>query len=379
MPQLPKPRRGEPIRVNHREVQFSLYPRDASPTHRRPIQHTIFSKNPWDLMLDHVGEDDTPKSIEARSYLNQGKDLFESATRAEAGAAKPVQLYYAFLNLIKAYIRNVDESVSLLNVQHGLGDIHSDAGGVLDDLGVKYFRTRNVARVQALDAFLKTAKLPRITHEGFFSIEDLLPQILPGHRIWAYNAEDRERFIALHNIAFVENKNDKKCWLKIFLYADDVSRLGYTQNTIIEKSGLKQNFKKVKCEQKSEGRKLLSFESKLTVDYSRHATDKLEELVKTIQPFLWSTVGTSPPYRRYYLYINPTAAREEVVTQLASIYMLTFLLGSITRYRPNDYGEILKSKHGARIRDFLDSQPNQFLFLISSLFIAREISSPSIV
>jgi len=56
-----------------------------------------------------------------------------------------------------------------------------------------------------------------------------------------------------------------------------------------------------------------------------------------------------------------------------------FYLSSITRYRPHQFDRILEQRYGPFIQAFLNDQPQQFLFLMSSLFSKRDVTKAALV
>ena len=63
-----------------------------------------------------------------------------------------------------------------------------------------------------------------------------------------------------------------------------------------------------------------------------------------------------PPYRHYYVHLSP-APGDARVPQLLSLYMLFYYFGSVTRYRPYVYEEILTGPFGPFVNEFMASQP----------------------
>lgn len=165
----------------------------------------------------------------------------------------------------------------------------------------------------------------------------------------------------------------------MYIFADDIKRLGYTQNAILNDTGLAANFQIVKCTEKFDNRSLICIEQRRAELYGRHGVDLTTSVVAKIKPHLWATVGSSPPYRRYYLYVCPAAERASVVPQFASIYALAFYLGSVTRYRPNTFSDLLDGAFGPRVSELIAGQPGQFVYLMASEFARRDVTRPSIV
>ena len=165
----------------------------------------------------------------------------------------------------------------------------------------------------------------------------------------------------------------------MYLYADDVQRLGYTQSKLLSDANLNVDFRVVKAAESVGIRKLVCIEQKDLTPYGRHGVDLANALVAGVKERLWATVGSSPPYRRYYLYLCPAVERPSLMPQLASIYALTFYLGSVTRYRPNVFRQLLDGPYGPRISEFVAGQAAQFIYLMASEFVRRDVTRPSIV
>lgn len=115
------------------------------------------------------------------------------------------------------------------------------------------------------------------------------------------------------------------------------------------------------------------------IKYEHRPSDKLPALVKSLSLRVWSVVLSVSPYRAYYIYLCPQGERRAVLPQLASMYCLMFFLGSVTRYRPEQFENILDSPYGTQIENMLYEVPGQFLFLMASEFLTREVSKASII
>jgi hypothetical protein len=207
----------------------------------------------------------------------------------------------------------------------------------------------------------------------------LLPQILPGHRLWAEAANQGERFISIYDIRVMENKTNKSLWLNFYLFEDDLTRLGVTHKKLLLETGLRTLFKQVQSIRTVNKRKLVCFEQISTIVYKHRPSDEVHKLVPIIRNFLWVTVASVPAYRRYYLYLSPTSEHASLLPQLLSIYAVTFYLGSITRYRPHHFDRIVDGAFGPRIEEFISGQPLQFIYLMASEFFQQDVTKPSIV
>ena len=114
------------------------------------------------------------------------------------------------------------------------------------------------------------------------------------------------------------------------------------------------------------------------IPYTGRPSDVVRAVAERVMPFVWTAVLTTQPYRRYYLYRSTGIA--PVFPQLASIYSGFFYLGSLTRYRPGSFRQLIEDRRlGLPILEFLENQPMQFLYLLASLFAKQEITRAAIV
>ena len=173
--------------------------------------------------------------------------------------------------------------------------------------------------------------------------------------------------------------SSRQLWLRLILFAEDLSRLSITHQRFLGESRLGTLFREVRYDQTAGQKSLVCFEQIQPLPCTQHPLDHLNGLAATMNSLLWVTVSTVSPYRRYYAYLCPPAEQTSLVLQLLSIYAVTYYLGSITRYRPHHYDKIMASAWGARVNDFVTGQPAQFLYLMASQFVRRDVTKPSIL
>jgi YaaC-like Protein len=127
-----------------------------------------------------------------------------------------------------------------------------------------------------------------------------------------------------------------------------------------------------------EGCKSLCIEEADAHHYSHRPGDRLLNVAGSIHHKLWCAVLLHPPYRKYYLYVSPPEERGAVLPQLLSMYAVVFFLGSITRYRPHHFDRLLDSHYGAHLLGALNEVPLQFIYLLASEMLGREVTKASI-
>jgi hypothetical protein len=204
--------------------------------------------------------------------------------------------------------------------------------------------------------------------------------VVTGHRLWCDAAKRRERFVAIDKIEIVQKESTKQLWLRLHIFADDLTRLGVTHAQLLREARLEASWREVIADRNLLGdRKILRFEQISSTGYTDRPSDKIPTLIEGFRHAVWATVTSFPPYRKYYLYLAPAAEQPQVVSQLVSMYALIYYLGSVTRYRPQQFDGIIEGKFGEQIQEVLTNQPNQFLYLIASEFAQRDVTRAAIV
>jgi len=376
---LPNPKQGSELKIKGRPLAFSFWPMNRT-TRRYGLGHRVFSTNPWPLLRSHVRSRCPAAARDAAvAFLGQAEDYYRAADRANTEAAKPVLIYYCFLNLAKAFVLTVGQRGALDDIWHGLHEKFTAGGRELLDAYLYAKQTQPPTRLQAFDEFLTAVQGAGLTSQIRLNLPRLMPQIVPGHRLWAAAASEVERFVAVHKIEICSSSATKEIWLRLYCFADDLQRLELGHQDLLVRARLASDFRQVKCSATVSGRRLLCFEQIHGVAYGHRPSDKVADVVGAIKSRIWTTVSIVPPYRRYYLYPAPVAEHGEVIPQLLSIYAMAFYLGSITRYRPHHFQKILRGEYGPVIEAFLNDQPDQFLYLLASEFAQQEVAKAALV
>jgi hypothetical protein len=210
-----------------------------------------------------------------------------------------------------------------------------------------------------------------------YKMKYLAPQIIQAHRLYCASAEQTERFIPIHKINLMYDNTTKSLWLDLLIYDDELSTKSISHKRFLKEACL--DFQEVTCDEKDNGRKIVRFEQKNIMNYSDRPSDKVADLIATIKDNLWTSVLSVPPYRKYYTYLSPECEKDHRLPQLASIYAVFYYFGSVTRYRPYNFDEILSGIYGGYISEIIETVPNQFLYLLASEFCEQEITKASIL
>lgn len=377
---LPQPRAGQRLQVKSKPIPFSFWPARKGRSHYA-LQSLLFALDPWAIIIQAI-KARCPKERrpEALACVEQARDFFGSATQIGVIAARPLTLYYSIMNLVKAYCLTYGNKQTFDKAQHGLSEQLRPSSRELVDAYLRAFPSPNNSGVlQNFAEFKEVLTGSGLQAAAELDLPLLLPQIVPGHRLWAQGSGKTERFISIKEIQFWNNPTTRHMWLRLYFIADDLSRLGVTHQSLLTHSGLSAAFREVACGDNWEGRRLICLEQTGTMLYAGYPTDHLYELIAPVRQMLWMTVSTVVPYRRYYVYVCPPAENHALLPQLLSIYAVAYYFASITRYRPHHFDAISSGKLGPRVQDFITGQPLQFVYLMASEFSRQDVTKPAIL
>ncbi len=390
MPPLPQPHSGQPLLIKNRPLEFSFWPMERT-TRRFGLGTRVFATDPWTVIRRSAERRCLAAARPAAfALLEQAEDYFRAADSG-VKAAKPLLLYYCFMNLAKAFILTARQRDAVNNAQHGLAEKLDAAPNdqELINAWLQSHRTLSFGTVPGpnqtiniFDELLHALSGTQIPAAHFrFDLMKLLPQVIAGHRLWVEADGDRnaERFVSVEKVELWQNQAAKTIWLRMYLFKDDLRRLNVGHQEILDRAQLAGSFREVRCSDTRDGRSLLCFEQIAAMNYGHRPSDEVPTVVEAVKHRLWRTVLITPPYRKYYLYAAPQTEHAQVLPQILSIYGITYYLGSIVRYRPHHFDRILAAHYGPFIEAFLNDQPSQFLYLMASEFAEKEVTRAAIV
>lgn len=381
---IPQAHGGERLTVSRKVIPFGLWPTRIGETGNHSLQPLLFSLDPW-AIIERAIEERCPigSKPEAFACFAQARDFFDSGTNAQRMAARPLTMYYGFMNLVKAFCLTRGTRATFDKAQHGMSEQLAPVANPKEfvDAFLKAFPSPSArGELQNFSEFMFALSGQGLAAVIDLKLPELIPQIVPGHRLWAQANRKPERFIAIHEIQFWIDRATKKMWLRLNFVAEDFTRLALTTRDFLAQTGLATILRQVQCSDQYEGKKIICLEQTIQSSYAgTKPANELDHIISPIKSYLWATVSAIPPYRRYYCYVHPTQERPSILPQLLSIYAVTYYLGSITRYRPHHFDNLLRSQVGPRIQDFVTGQPQQFLYLLASEFSKQDIAKPSIL
>jgi hypothetical protein len=376
---MPAARSGVPLQILKREVPFSYWPvRPPRRGRHHALQSTLFATDPWLIIKRSVKQRcPTAHRAEALAYVEQAQDFHTAAFTAKMFAARPLAQYYSIMNLAKAYSLTVGSAGTFDKAQHGLSEQLPPGGQELRDATLDAYGSPNKDGVPQVYAELMRAYSQVHLATGTkltYKVPELLPQILVGHRLWAQASGVQERFVAIEKITFMHDPASKQLWLRLYFKRSDMTRLGLGIARLLKESGLQAHFGEVDSNLPEH----ICYEQATPNTYTSYPADKLMDVIKAVQPYIWATVSSTKPYRRYYVLVAPGGNRTTVVPQLMSLFAITYYLGSITRYRPHHFDRIQEGSFGTMLQEFIMNQPSQFVYLLASEFAQQDVSRAAI-
>ena len=377
---LPQPQNGQRLEIKGKQIPFSFWPTRPGRRHHA-LQSLLFALDPWAIIErsieNHCAK---PRRAEALACVEQASDFFASTTQVGIVAARPLTLYYSFMNVVKAFCLTYGNEPTFDKAQHGLSEQLRPPSRELADAYLAAFPSPNGRGVlQNFAEFKEVLTGIGLAAQTDLDIPLLLPQVVPGHRLWAQGVSKTERFIAVHDIQFWNDPGARTMWLRVHFLRDDLTRHGVTHQRLLTDSGLAAAFREVAQDRDGAERSPICLEQVVPTAYAHYPADQLHELIAPVRPLLWTTVSTVKPYRRYYVYLCPAAERPALLPQLLSIYAISYYLGSITRYRPHHFDAVSSGALGPRIQDFITGQPLQFIYLMASEFSKQDVTKPAIL
>ena len=367
------------LRSSSRTVPFSFWPTIKSGA-RFKIQSRVFASDPLNVIENHIYSSELPakRRKEALAYFSQARDFFVASKASDVRSSKSLLIYYCFMNLLKAYLLTKGTYSTLGDTHHGLtvdfSTVKTKPTTAKMGAYCTYTNGSGVVKINLFDELLKIFKPAGLGPDRVeIKLSDVCAQILLGHRLWCKAATRKERFINVEHVAMRHNTEDNEIWANIELSRPDYARLRYNQNDLLEKTGMTGEFSLVEPVSDREAKIVLEMNDEIQCP---RPADKVLELAQKIRPFLWTSVTTSKPFRKYYLYLSD---QDDVYPQVCSIYAMFFFLGSLARYRPHKLQHFVDGAYGAFISEFVNNQIDQYLYLFASLFVEQEVSKAAVV
>jgi len=361
MPSYRHQRDGKRLKAGEHPVRFSVFYRGDN-THRR-----MLASNPWRCMeLELVRQNSS--SEDCLAYLRQAHD-FSVAAEAAKATARPVLMYYSFLNLAKMLIKYRDKQKNLAQAIHGLTEAPENAQRqrvTLTAQSVVIKTSRK--RIPILKEFASVLKWQLRPAETRYNVCDLLAQVPAIHRPYSHTRKRAERLYVISDAEFRYDHFAREAWAILWVRRSEFGgRNAYAK--LSSRVYFDEWFKQVEADESHDN--AIPFET----EACHYGKSPCEALTAIGEGCIKAGVLAILAPNGYRYYLSNFEPRHRVHQLLAS-YMAMFYFGSVARYRPADYEKMLKSKYGWVIEEFLATQGYQFVYLMANQVLGQEVVCP---
>ena len=314
----------------------------------------------WDFLIrqkkTHLSSDKESKFKFLQALLEQARNFYEAAENAPI-KSQPLLYYYAFMNFVKVFININDDLLAVWDTRkymHGLSE-SIGAQKNLSDSKVICKLTNNVNVAPSLLGQLGDV----VANEQEFCIKDLLSSCLGIHRAYSETHNIKENFFRLDGVSLTQN--GKTLIFKAYVHEcvdDNVQTLTPYYTNLIKDTDVDGNHFGEYYWQDTY--------TLLHSGYHINRQDLFDFASILRAKGLWAVTNGDD----ISIYVSNTHTR---LSTEGVIYLLMFFFGSITRYRPNVFDQLLSDKSMWLMKEFLKTQPKQFIYLLTSRLLGHNI------
>lgn len=306
----------------------------------------------WDYLVKTHAHKKNPRHEQfLQTLLEQAKYFFEAAEVAPLHS-QPLLYYYSFLNVAKIFINIYHNLGNTVEYYHGI-ETKVDSTTNLSNAEVSFKQYGGIGstRISVAKEFLNLLGdniiIPQPT-----SIKKLLASCVGVHRTYSETFNEKETFYRLLDTCEIERDGQKIIFNSRIKNVDAnsvVSLAGRGYNIIHNADG--------------------SFE--LRVEYIiPNYNIGFQSWKNLADALMRNGIWSYTDGNEYKLYISDAAER---FSPASIIYCIMFFLGSITRYHPYFFDNLLSAKEQWLIDEFLHTQPLQFMYMITSKVVGNYV------
>ena len=222
MPKPPEERTGRRLVISGQPVSFSLWPTRKG-VRGYVLQPEVLSNSPWDVIEYRIKEKYGARSKIRKaclSFLEQAKNFY-FASQTFNLSSRPLLLYYAFLNLAKAYILYSGTAANLDKAEHGVAEENARSRK-FEQAIVKLFPA-SVRRRNVVDLFGQALGVKPLSNQTSLRVvKHIFPQIVIGHRLWSAASGKAFKFVRCERIEFRQGRRSRRIWLRVSVKRDDI-------------------------------------------------------------------------------------------------------------------------------------------------------------
>ncbi len=340
MPSFRHQRAGRQVAFGNHPVRFTVFAGQD-----KDKQGRMLASNPWRCM-ELVLASEKRSAQDCLAYLRQAHDFHVAAEAAKA-TARPLLMYYSFLNLAKTFIKHRNPSKNLTQASHGIKEAPQNTQHKRVTLTAQEVKIQRAygGYVPILKEFADALQWPSPAADSCHKVCDLLAQVPAIHRPYSHTRKRAERLYVLEDAEFRYDHSAREVWAIMWVRK---SEFGDTKTIVTLRSRSYFTGCLEQCEADDDHDNAIPFETK-PCSYGRSAHEALAGIGRRSIEAGVLAILTPNGYRYYLSNFEPRLR----LHQLLATYLAMFYFGSIARYRPADYEKMLQSKYGWVIEEFL--------------------------
>ncbi|EAQ38283.1 hypothetical protein MED134_03189 [Dokdonia sp. MED134] len=334
-----------------------------------PGESFMLTSNPWNFLNTWLNNEirkfkrssDNSKRIEKSLYFLELAENFYLASEKARMPTRGTLIYYSTLNLVKVFLLNSGIDLEVSMEHHGL---------VLQSNEKRRLRI-SPSNDDCINIFAKFSELigSDVVSGEFIDIDEMISEIPEVHEM-------------TYNIGKLRTKKRKFLPVEIEIKTNKPRR----SHLIYELKFEKKNSNLMRCEKfntgvlsekldlYSDNGEFMVYRSKKRFNYTSTSDSswrlRYKEIQDEIQQLGVSVILTRRGYR-YYLNLQPNKYKP-IVYYLSLMYYV----GSVARYRPTLYKDILSGEYQAVFNETIETCSTQFLYYISSLITKKICAVP---
>lgn len=297
------------------------------------------------------------------ALLEQARNFYEAAETAPI-KSKPLLYYYSFMNFVKVFINiNIDERDAIWDgksYMHGLQESVGTTATLSSSTVTCCLTSRDVNKINITKPLFEQLG-DVVADKQVFNVEDLLAACLGIHRAYTETHNRQEKFYRLDTTELVQEGKKLTFTCKIHDCTESVARtlnnVDLYNNTISD------------LDNDGNHTGEYSWVETHEVAHNGYANQKelYEFATKLRKKGIWCVTNGDDVSQYLSSISSPRLSTE------STIYVLMFFFGSITRYQPNLFDQLLSDKNMWLMSEFLKTQPKQFLYLMTSRFLGHNV------
>ena len=287
------------------------------------------------------------------TLLEQAKYFYIAADQAPI-KSKPLLYYYSFLNLAKIIINFETFHGKTGEYNHGI-ETKVNATTTISSAIATIKALSGSTKISVANEFAKAMGDNFAAYPVHLNIKTMLNSCIGIHRSFSETYNTTEYYYRLSEIAMY--KHGRKLFSRAKIKNCD-------DGVMAQLTAAGYNVKKIESDNQT------SYFWQEYIDMARNSINR-ESIYNLSNKLILQGIGSYTNGDEYRMYITTNSSQK--LSSASIIYNLMFFFGSITRYPPFLFDDILTEKERWLISEFLKTQPSQFLYLVTSRVIGQEV------